>query len=129
MRSEKTKAQRFLAKPLKVLVGRVGIEPTTNGLRVARTTNSQEAEQHVHTQRNHALTFACLASATKPGRTLDAECYLLAARFATLRPTAFFTALRLTAFFATLRPTAFFTALRFTAFLATRRLTAFFATL
>src|SRR6476620_10299648 len=31
---EKTKAQRFLAKPLKVWVGRVGIEPTTNGLRV-----------------------------------------------------------------------------------------------
>ena len=31
---EKTKAQRSLAKPLKVLVGRVGIEPTTNGLRV-----------------------------------------------------------------------------------------------
>jgi hypothetical protein len=29
---KKTKAQRFLAKPLFVLVGRVGIDPTTNEL-------------------------------------------------------------------------------------------------
>ena len=30
---EKTRAQHFSHEPLKVLVGRVGIEPTTNGLR------------------------------------------------------------------------------------------------
>ena len=38
---KKTKAQRFLAKPLSVLVGRVGIEPTTNGLRVQGTRETQ----------------------------------------------------------------------------------------
>jgi len=31
------RAQHLRAKPLKVLVGRVGIEPTTNGLRVQGT--------------------------------------------------------------------------------------------
>ena len=34
---KKTRAQHLRAKPLKVLVGRVGIEPTTNGLRVRGT--------------------------------------------------------------------------------------------
>jgi hypothetical protein len=34
---KRPRAQHLRAKPLKVLVGRVGIEPTTNGLRVRRT--------------------------------------------------------------------------------------------
>ena len=41
----KDKAQRFLARPLKVLVGRVGIEPTTNGSRVQGTAVRAEASQ------------------------------------------------------------------------------------
>ena len=37
----KTKAQRFLARPLRLLVGRVGIEPTTNGLTTRRLIEQQ----------------------------------------------------------------------------------------
>ena len=37
--SEMTRAQHSRTEPLKVLVGRVGIEPTTNGLRVRCSTS------------------------------------------------------------------------------------------